>query len=128
MVNPGPQPTGDFAWVQTAGGPALRCPALEPLADHLFTTRPWRLGSPGSGNGDGWADVATALHVDASHLTRLHQVHGAAVVVAGANGDISLPQADIQLTQEAGLALAVQTADCLPILLADPRTGVVAAA
>jgi polyphenol oxidase len=62
------------------------------------------------------------------NLARLHQVHGATVVVAGANGHISLPPADIQLTQEAGLAIAVQTADCLPILLADARTGIVAVA
>jgi YfiH family protein len=123
-----PQPNDGFVWVQGSGGPALRCAALEPLADHLFTTRPWRLGSPGAVNGDGWADVAAALNVDALHLARLHQVHGAAVVVAGANGHGPLPAADIQLTSDAGIAMAVQTADCLPILLADPRTGAVAAA
>jgi YfiH family protein len=123
-----PQPNDGFVWVQAAGGPALRCAALEPHADHLFTTRPWRLGSPGAVNGDGWSDVAAALRVEAPNLTRLHQVHGSTVVIANANGHRSLPQADIQLTDDADLAMAVQTADCLPILLADPRTGAIAAA
>ena len=129
MANPRPHPNDDFAWVQTPAGPALRCLALEHLARHLFTTRPWRLGSvTGNEHADGWADVAAAMEVDARHLARLHQVHGAAVVVAGADGRGPLPQADVQLTDQADLALAVQTADCLPILFADPRTGAVAAA
>jgi purine-nucleoside/S-methyl-5'-thioadenosine phosphorylase / adenosine deaminase len=124
-----PQPNDGFEWVQAAGGPALRCAALAPLADHLFTTRPWRLGSSSPGSKDeGWPDVAAALRVDPPHLARLHQVHGAAFVVAAAGGGEPPPFADIHLTRDADLALAVQTADCLPILLADPRTGAVAAA
>jgi YfiH family protein len=70
--------------------------------------------------------VAAAIAVDPDALARLHQVHGAAVVVA-ARGT-TRPSADIQVTSERDLALAVQTADCLPILLADPRTGAVCAA
>lgn len=129
MANPRPHPNDDFAWVQTPAGPALRCFALAHLARHVFTTRPWRLGSvTGNEHADGWADVAAAMEVDARHLARLHQVHGAAVVVAGADGRGPLPQADVQLTDQADLALAVQTADCLPILLADARTGAVCAA
>jgi len=38
------------------------------------------------------------------------------------------PEADIVLTDPAGLALAIQTADCLPLLIADRRTGALAAA
>jgi polyphenol oxidase len=68
------------------------------------------------------------MQVDATHLARLHQVHGAAVVLATARGRDALPPADIHLTRDPDLALAVQTADCLPILLADTRTGAVAAA
>jgi len=68
------------------------------------------------------------MQVDATHLARLHQVHGAAVVLATARGRDALPPADIHLTRNTDLALAVQTADCLPILLADTRTGAVAAA
>ena len=115
--------------MQAPGGPALRCGALLPLADHLFTTRPWRLGSITTGGSDeGWAEVADAMHVDTTHLARLHQVHGAAVVVAIAGRPGALPPADIHLTRETDLALAVQTADCLPILIVDARTRAVAAA
>ena len=81
-----------------------------------------------AGEDDGWGEVARAMDVDATHLARLHQVHGAAVVLATARGRDALPLADIHLTRDADLALAVQTADCLPILLADPQTGAVAAA
>ena len=51
-----------------------------PLADHLFTTREWALGS-GAGSDDEWAPVAASLGVDLDHLVRLRQVHGAAVEV-----------------------------------------------
>jgi Multi-copper polyphenol oxidoreductase laccase len=123
-----PQPSHGFEWVQAAGAPALRSAALAPLADHLFTTRPWRLGSASGSVDAGWADVAAAMDVNAAQLARLHQVHGAAVVTAAPGMGGALPSADIHLTRDAHLALAVQTADCLPILLADPTTGAVAAA
>src|SRR5437899_6395119 len=75
-----PQPSDGFVWVQAAGGPALVCGPLRPLADHLFTTREWALGS-GSGTDEEWAPVAAAMGVDPRHLVRVHQVHGSAVVV-----------------------------------------------
>jgi YfiH family protein len=128
MFDMTPQPNDGFEWVQAQSGPALQCGALLPLAAHLFTTRPWRLGSTSTvGADDGWGEVAGAMRVDATHLARLHQVHGAAFVLAASGGD-ALPLADIHLTRDTALALAVQTADCLPILLADTRTGAVAAA
>lgn len=37
------------------------------------------------------------------------------------------PRADASVTNRPGILLAVQTADCVPILLADPRNGAVAA-
>jgi YfiH family protein len=129
MFDMTPQPNDGFEWVQAESGPALRCGALLPIAAHLFTTRPWRLGSTTTvGADDGWGEVAGAMQVDGTHLARLHQVHGAAVVLATARGRDALPPADIHLTRDTDLALAVQTADCLPILLADTRTGAVAAA
>ena len=38
------------------------------------------------------------------------------------------PEADIVVSDDASLALAIQTADCVPLLIADRATGVVAAA
>ena len=38
------------------------------------------------------------------------------------------PQADIIVTDDPAIALAIQTADCVPLLIADRRTGAVAAA
>jgi polyphenol oxidase len=63
----------------------------------------------------------------------MHQVHGAAVVVRRA-GDAArstgepLPEADILISDDPSLALAIQTADCVPLLIADRVTGAVAAA
>jgi polyphenol oxidase len=132
------QPSDGFAWVQAAPGPALVCRTLEPLAAHLFTTRGWPLGSPEGNTGGSWREVAAAVGVDAPRLARAHQVHGASVVVrrggATAAGEESppsneqLPQADILLTDDPAQAVAIQTADCVPLLIADRRTGAVAAA
>jgi YfiH family protein len=124
-----PQPSEAFDWVQAAGGPALICRPLAALALHIFTTRRWPLGAmtPGGENPAPWNDVARAMHVSAARLVRVHQVHGAAVVIAeDARGPY--PDADIIVSRDPTLALAVQAADCIPLLLADPGTGAVAAA
>jgi YfiH family protein len=127
-----PQPSGGFEWVQAAGGPALVCSALRPYANHLFTTREWALGSRARAQDEDWQPVAAALGVEAQ-LARMHQVHGAAVVVRRA-GDAArsagepLPEADILISDDPSLALAIQTADCVPLLIADRVTGAVAAA
>jgi YfiH family protein len=133
-----PQPTDGFAWVQAPPGPALVCRALEPLASHLFTTRGWTLGSPTDGTADeAWDQVAVAVEVDAARLVRARQVHGSAVIVRRAGqahqADAAIaanerPAADLLTSNDSTLALAIQTADCVQILLADRRTGAVAAA
>jgi YfiH family protein len=115
--------------VQAAAGPALVCGPLARVARHLFTTRAWRLGSGVAENPQaGWAEVAVAIGVAPPNLVRVHQVHGVAVVVARAGNAGTLPQADIIVSTEASLAIAVQAADCVPLLLADRRTGASASA
>jgi len=74
------------------------------------------------------ARVATALAVAPERLLSLHQVHSAEVAVAGPEGWVDRPRADAAVTAEPGLALAVLSADCAPVLLADPVAGVVGAA
>ena len=131
-----PKPNDGFAWVQAANGPALVCHALEPYAAHLFTTRPWALGSPTDGDPTAaWDDVARALGVGRAHLARAHQVHGASVVVHRPGDarrpdetDQRFPDADIIVSDDPALALAIQTADCVPLLIADRRISAVAVA
>ncbi|MGV9402922.1 peptidoglycan editing factor PgeF [Streptomyces sp. NPDC003674] len=60
----------------------------------------------------------------------MNQVHGADVAVVDApwaTGD-PVPEVDALVTARRGLVLAVLTADCVPVLLADPVAGIVAAA
>jgi polyphenol oxidase len=128
-----PQPDDGFAWVQVAGGDALVCRALERFALHLFTTHAWRIGSaPANRRDDGWSEAAAAVGVDAGHLVRVTQVHGSAIFAA--RGDAALatradpPAADIVVTDDRRIAIAIQTADCVPLLIADRRSGAVAAA
>jgi YfiH family protein len=122
-----PQPSDGFEWVQAAAGPALRCAPLQAIADHLYTTRPWRLGSASGRADDGWDDVAAAMSVAADRLARLHQVHGADVLVARSPVPARRPPSDIVITDDAAIAVAVQAADCVPLLAADRRTGAVGA-
>jgi YfiH family protein len=130
-----PQPNDGFEWVQAAG-PALVCRPLEAVVPHLFTTRPWRLGSRAPADAEGWAQVASAMQVDPGRLVHARQVHGSEALVrragdTGVDQDQPLsarPQADIIVSDDGEAAVAVQTADCVPILIADRRTGTVAAA
>jgi len=122
------QPTDGFDWVQAPEGPALVCRPLEAIAQHLYTTRPWALGSPSSDIDGAWAEVARVAGVDRHHLVRVRQVHGSAVLrVQGGPPSSTTIEADIIVSDDPSVALAIQSADCVPLLLADPRTGAVAA-
>jgi purine-nucleoside/S-methyl-5'-thioadenosine phosphorylase / adenosine deaminase len=69
-----------------------------------------------------------ALLPDAD-LATVHQVHSADVVYADRPWQQSeRPHADAIVTDRPGLLLGVLTADCSPVLFADPEAGVVAAA
>jgi YfiH family protein len=57
----------------------------------------------------------------------LRQVHGARVIDAARAGPLP-PEADAAFTRQAGIACAVLTADCLPVLFCDFEGTVVAAA
>ena len=123
-----PQPDPAFEWQQTAFGPALVCRPLVPYARHLFTTRAWSLGSRQVARDDErpWDEIATAFDVGRERLARLHQVHGAEAVEALPGAPIQ--SADIVVGDTPALALAVQSADCVPLLIVDVHLGAVAAA
>ncbi|MFD8155023.1 peptidoglycan editing factor PgeF [Streptomyces sp. NPDC001046] len=74
--------------------------------------------------------AAKSLGVEPGRVVWMNQVHGADVaVVDGPPGaSAGLPPVDAVVTVRPGLALAVLTADCVPVLLADPVARVVAAA
>jgi YfiH family protein len=128
-----PQLASGFAWVSRPGGPVQVCRPLEAVASHFYTTRPWALGSsnPEPTLASAWDEVARAIGVAPDRLARMRQVHGASVVVSRATDvrpDSNLPPGDIVMTDDPTIAIAIQTADCVPILMADLRTGAVAAA
>ncbi|WBO66886.1 peptidoglycan editing factor PgeF [Streptomyces camelliae] len=73
--------------------------------------------------------VATSLGLDPGLVVWMNQVHGNDVVEVDGPWHVERPpQADGIVTATRGVALAVLTADCVPVLLADPVAGVVAAA
>ncbi|GHD97885.1 laccase domain protein [Streptomyces alanosinicus] len=85
--------------------------------------------------------AAKALGLDAGRVVWMNQVHGADVAVVrepwgmgvpplqrSQERDKPVPEVDAVVTDRRGLALAVLTADCVPVLLADPVAGVAAAA
>jgi YfiH family protein len=72
--------------------------------------------------------MAAALGVAETHLVSLHQVHSPdALVVEGPWPGGDRPRADGMATRTPGVALAVASADCGPVLFADARAGVVGA-
>jgi YfiH family protein len=133
-----------FAWTPHEWGTVLQSTSLAEVADHFFTTR--QLWLRGESEAADWADVAAAIGVPERRLLRLNQRHGRDVIVhragrdrggsdvsdpaagrEGAEGEASWPAADILVTDDPTVALAVMVADCVPLLMADPRTGSVAA-
>jgi polyphenol oxidase len=67
-------------------------------------------------------EVGAATGTDPVTWHLLHQVHGADVAVVGADTPIGaeLRGVDAAVTSEPGRPLAVQTADCVPVLLVGP--------
>lgn len=106
----------------------------------LFTTRIGGVSRPpydsfnlGHGIGDDESTVADNLNllVAAAGLASLphqaSQVHGTASHHCTGKGKIHAVEADILVTTDPGCPVGVRTADCLPILLADPVNRVAAA-
>ncbi len=120
-----PQPRAPFMWVETPWGPALQCESLNEFATHVFTAR--GIDVPHADEGTGWLAIADWFGVPASHVWRLKQVHGVAAHTDALPCDGTWPDGDLLATDQPEVAVAVRTADCVPILLADRRTGVVAA-
>jgi YfiH family protein len=75
------------------------------------------------------ARMAATLGVAPNCLLTAYQIHSPHVVVAEAPWPVETrPRADAIVSRTAGLAIGVSTADCGPILLADPVARVIGAA
>lgn len=73
--------------------------------------------------------VAEAMGVGLESLVTCRQVHSRrALLVEGPWASGEEPEADAMVTTQRGLVLGILTADCVPVLLADPQAGVIAAA
>lgn len=73
--------------------------------------------------------AAKSLGLPPDRVVWMNQVHGREVaVVEEPWGPAEVPAVDAVVTARQGLALAVLTADCTPVLLADPEAGVAGAA
>lgn len=74
--------------------------------------------------------IARAVGVDLASFVVPQQVHGGEVrKVTAADGgrgalrsEDAIPEADALITREAGIVLAVMLADCVPVIVFDPRT------
>jgi len=76
------------------------------------------------------ARVADAMQVSQDRLITVHQTHSANVVTLTAPLPPTQPkpEADAMVTGTPGLALGILTADCQPVLFADPVAKVIGAA
>lgn len=74
------------------------------------------------------ARIAAALGVETRRFVSMHQVHSARAEIIDGPWPGPWPELDGIVTRERGLALGVLSADCAPVLLADGKAGVIAAA
>jgi YfiH family protein len=118
-----------FRWSREVWGAALRCVRIEPHAQHVFTSKQLQLR--GADDATGWKHVQESAGGPASRVVRVKQVHGTTVHVVRAgephDGTAARPQADAIVSDVADALLAVQVADCVPMLVVDTRVGAAAA-
>ncbi len=75
------------------------------------------------------ARVAQTMDIAPENLLSLYQIHSPDVVtVTTAPWPDTRPQADAMVTRTAGIGLGILTADCAPVLFADPDARVIGAA
>ena len=111
----------------------ITIPALEKIdgIKHVFTTRQNGLGARNIGikSPSDWDSVAAEFGVSADRVVTVNQVHGDTIITVDSGNfrNTRLVEADALITKAAGLAIGIDTADCVPILLVDPAALAVAA-
>lgn len=106
-----------WTWVGTYGGWYLQSDLLGGF-EHGFFTRQWHGQEP--------EELAGYLSAGIS-VHRPRQIHSALVLAAHEASATPWPEADGLVSSEPGQSLWVCGADCTPVLIADPRSGRVAA-
>lgn len=64
----------------------------------------------------------------ADHLVNVYQIHSDRVITITEPFPPKSPEADAMVTRVPGIALGILTADCVPLLFADTKAGVIGAA
>tara|TARA_R110002167_G_scaffold14871_1_gene59826 strand:+ start:448 stop:1227 length:780 start_codon:yes stop_codon:yes gene_type:complete len=101
------------------------------VSDGIYASLNCGYGSDDSGAAvtENRARVAGAMRVATPAVLTVHQYHSAETVTAREPWlPAAAPKADALVTDRAGLALSILTADCAPVLLADAEAGVIGAA
>jgi YfiH family protein len=75
-----------------------------------------------------WEIVAESLNTQKSACCQLYQIHSSDVLTVTEPFGDARPKADAMVTKEKGIMLGVLTADCVPVLFADPVHRVIGAA
>ncbi len=103
---------------------------IEPIR-HAFTTRRNGLGERTNGikRPDDWNRVASMFGIATDRVITVNQVHGSDIVLVDDRNyrSVKTLQADAMITRAPGIAIGVETADCVPLLLVDPASRSVAA-
>ena len=121
-----PPVSAGWRWDETDAGLVLRAEALEPHAEHLFTTR--NLQFRGHNPSADYEQLARVLTVAGDQVITVTQVHGRVVLVVRPGEWATEPRsADAIVSADPARAASVRIADCVPVLLADRRRRVVAA-
>lgn len=117
-----------FRWTTVNSREYLACVPLAARARHLFSTRQLELPADYDLRRRNLDAFAADLGVEPEGLLRAKQVHGSHVLIAedGTRELQGMAEADALVSTVLGTACAVQTADCVPILIAGP-SGPVAA-
>jgi YfiH family protein len=125
--------------------PLLRSDLIAAPFAHAFSTRAGGVSASPFDTlnlGARWGDAAANVEENRRRLVRAvsggagplyvaRQVHGAGVAIVRDGDDpawIARMEADALVTNDPGLTLGVFVADCIPAIVADPRSGAVAAA
>jgi polyphenol oxidase len=134
--------TKDLAYDRTGSLAAMVSPRIPKNFRHGFSTRRGGVSPPPFDSlnlGDKWGDTKENVEENRRRLRKVagtdtmlavSQVHGTRVLRVSAGADpqqVRAEEADGLCSDAVGLGISIHVADCVPVLMADPRTGACAA-